>query len=125
MVTRLEMLGVLDGALAEAEAKLRAFADVEDKSEAARAQLAATLGDLETANKQLQETRGKLADVEKALSNKEHLFHNEQARSLANVNRQVGEAQEELKRLQADVTNSKAEYNEIVAGMQTLRQRLG
>jgi hypothetical protein len=86
------LLAVIEAALPH----LDTLADAARKATAAQSQLDGVLREYEGAVKRLEVARAELAKTESDLKAKRHLIHDESARSLATVNRQIAARQAEL-----------------------------
>lgn len=124
MPTPSELLQALHSTLTASLEHLAFFDDAEGKSKAAQAQLAATLKEYDMAATRLRNVKLELAKAEESLASKRHLINEEAARALQDTNRQITERNEELKKINADIADKRAEQENILKGMQALSQRL-
>lgn len=96
----------------------------EEKSKAAKAQLTATAQELSTTSKKLEAVKAELAAAESKLQSKEHLIHDEEARTLQSLNKQIAEKQGLVRQLDSELKTRREEYDNVVAGMRSLQQRI-
>lgn len=98
--------------------------DAEGKHKSAQAQLTATAMELSMASRRLEAVKVELKKAEADLAGKHHVINDEAARALQDVNRQVAAQQEELRKLDSQIKERKADLDNVVAGMAALHQRL-
>ena len=124
MPTPAELIKSAHSTLGAVVEHLGVIEDAEKRRESAETQLEATTLELSAASKRLEAVKVELKKAEGDLQSKRHLINDEAARALAEVNRQITERQEEVRQLDKQIADRRAEHANIVAGLQALQQRI-